>query len=64
MEKELDIETHRQFWATIAKQHDWYQEPFYVQVWVDPSTNEIYDSVSNRKLTEDVIIYEENEEWE
>lgn len=28
------IEAQRTFWAGIAKEHGWYQEPFYVQVWL------------------------------
>lgn len=53
------IEEHRQFWADIAKQNDWYAEPFHVAVWVDPRTNEIYDSLSYRTLTQDLEIVEE-----
>lgn len=48
------IEEHRQFWADIAKKHGWYAEPFYVQVFIDPDTKEIYDSVSFGGMTQDI----------
>lgn len=58
----MDIEKHRDLWAKIAKDNGWYYEPFFVQVWIDPETNEIYDSVSTRGFTQDHIIYEPEEE--
>lgn len=48
------IESARQFWAGIAKQHGWYCEPFYVQVWVD-SEGKVVDSVSTIGMSEDII---------
>ena len=57
------IETSRAFWAEVAKEHGWYQEPFYVQVWLSPD-GEVYDSVSTRRLTQDVIIQLTQEELE
>ncbi len=47
------IESHRKYWAKVAKANDWYVEPFYVQVWVDKEGT-IVDSVSYRGLTGDV----------
>ncbi len=51
-----DIEEARRLWGKIARQHGWYSEPFYIQVWVDKQ-GIIQDSVSTRNLTEDIIIY-------
>ena len=50
-----DIEAHRAFWAHVAREHDWYQEPFFVQVWRDMDGT-ITDSVSVRGMTQDMII--------
>jgi hypothetical protein len=47
-----DIEAHRAFWANIARENGWYEEPFYVQVWRD-FDGVITDSVSVRSLTQD-----------
>ena len=52
---ENTIEAHRAFWADIARKNDWYQEPFYVQVWQD-FDGTITDSVSTRELTQDWVI--------
>lgn len=56
------LNEHREVWARIAKAHGWYTEPFFVQVWVDPDTNEIYDSVSFTGITQDIVVVE-SEEW-
>ena len=53
------IEKAREFWAKVAREHGWYSEPFYVQVWVDPATGVMVDSVASRGMTEDVIV-----DWE
>jgi hypothetical protein len=58
----LDLEPHRARWAAVAKQHGWYTEPFFVQVFVDPDSKNIYDSVSFIGMTEDNIVFE-SEEW-
>lgn len=58
----VDLEKSRAFWAKVAKENGWYQEPFYVQVWVDPTTGLVKDSVSSRGMTQDVIV--DWEEWE
>lgn len=50
------IEDTRAFWAEVAKENGWYQEPFYVQVWLNPDGT-IYDSVATRRLNQDVIIH-------
>jgi len=49
------IEEHRAYWADIAKQHNWYKQPFYVQVWLNPDGT-IWGSVSTRALTSDAVI--------
>ena len=56
------VEKAREFWAKVAKDNGWYQEPFYVQVWVNPTTGVVMDSVSSRGMTEDVIV--DWEEWD
>ena len=53
-----NIEEHRAKWAEIAKENGWYQEPFYVQVWMNKE-GEITDSVSTRGLESDIIEKEE-----
>lgn len=55
------IEQHREKWASIAKENGWYQEPFYVQVWVNEE-GEISDSVSFKGMTQDAIVQEVREE--
>jgi hypothetical protein len=60
----LNIEQHRFAWAKIAKANGWYTEPFYVQVFIDPNTDEIYDSVSFRGMEGDIFVYESPEEDE
>lgn len=60
--KSIDIEEHREKWATVAKEHGWYSEPFYIQVWVDPDTLEITDSVATRQLDSDIIVWDLEEE--
>lgn len=55
------IEEHREFWANIAKQNGWYVEPFYVQVWMNPDTEEIYDSVATRDLPYDIVVHDYEE---
>ena len=49
-----DIETHRELWAQVAIEHDWYVDPFFVHVWIDEN-NEIVDSVSYKGLSRDVV---------
>jgi hypothetical protein len=63
MAKELNLEPHREKWAKIAKERGWFTEPFFVQVFVDPNTNEIYDSVSFTGIPADLVVYEEQGEW-
>lgn len=58
------IEEKREKWAQVAKENGWYSEPFHIQVWIDPNTGEITDSVASRKLTQDIIVLEEREEDE
>jgi hypothetical protein len=63
MTTEDKIEKERETWMRIAKERDWYTWPFYVQVWFSPA-GEVWDSVSFRGMTEDIIIedYVENDE--
>lgn len=49
-----DIDTHREFWAQVAVEHDWYIKPFFVHVWIDEN-QEIIDSVSYKGMSRDVI---------
>lgn len=57
-----DLEAHRGTWSNIAKEHNWHQEPFYVQVWVN-NEGTIVDSTSVRGLNKDYIIsYDTDEE--
>lgn len=53
------IEQARESWAVVAKKNGWYQEPFFIQVWVN-SDGTIEDSVSFRGMTQDIIINEED----
>jgi hypothetical protein len=53
-----DIEKHRALWADVAKKNDWYAEPFFVQLFIDPETGEVYDSVSFGGMTKDILHYE------
>ena len=48
-------------WSAVAKNNNWYVEPFYIQVWVD-SDGEIVDSVSVRGLYMDYVIDAETDE--
>jgi hypothetical protein len=52
------IEEHRKIWANVAKEHGWYKEPFFIQVWVNPD-GEITDSVSHPFMEHDYVV--ENE---
>lgn len=64
---ELDQETreqteyNRELWAAIAKDHGWYTEPFYVQVWINKYGN-VADSVAFRGMTCDIILPADGEE--
>ena len=48
------IEDHRAIWARIAKEHGWYVEPFYIQVFQNDA-GKIWDSVANRGMTQDYV---------
>ena len=52
------VEDHRTFWASVARKHGWYVEPFYVQVFQNEA-GEIWDSVSSQGMTRDYIVIEE-----
>lgn len=49
------VEKARDFWSKVAKDNGWYEEPFYVQVWIDKG-GEVLDSVSHRDMSRDFII--------
>lgn len=49
------IEDAREFWGRIAKQHGWYKEPFFVQVWVDQN-GKIIDSISTINMDRDYVV--------
>ena len=55
------VELHRSIWARVAKEHGWYREPFYVQVWVNPTTGVVTDSVSTTALTQDHVVWLKDE---
>jgi len=65
-EKQLEtLEEAREFWSKIAKEHDWYKEPFYVQLWVHDN-GDMDDCVSFQGLDQDIILpaREQNiEDW-
>jgi hypothetical protein len=51
---QVEINSHREYWAEIARSNGWYFEPFYIHVWVDDK-GEIVDSVSYRGLDRDIV---------
>lgn len=53
--KKKDIEARRKTWAKVAKENNWFTDPFYIQVWVDKDGN-IIDSVAFRDMTQDLIV--------
>jgi hypothetical protein len=53
------MEIHRSKWAEIAIANGWHSDPFFIQIWMDPKTNQIWDSVSFIGLDRDIIIKEE-----
>ncbi len=63
MSLELNIEKQRKIWAAIAKENNWYKEPFFVQIFVD-NNNKITDSVSFIGLERDLIVKSENKNKE
>lgn len=50
-----ELEKSRKTWATVAKNYNWFQTPFYIQVWVN-TKGVIIDSVSFRGLKKDLIV--------
>ena len=65
-EKQLEtLEEARGFWSKIAKKHDWYKEPFYVQAWIH-NDGSLDDCVSFQGLNQDIMLpaREQNvEDW-
>ena len=56
-----EIEKMRAFWAGVAKAHDWYVEPFFIQVWVNPDSHQVWDAVAFPDMTQDYITWEYDE---
>lgn len=57
------LEEARIFWADIAKENGWYEEPFYVQVWMNDN-DELDDSVSFAGLKQDILLKNRKEDDE
>lgn len=57
------IERHRKNWAEFAREHKWYSEPFYIQIWVNKN-GLIVESVSNLDMKQDIICCSEAEDKE
>jgi hypothetical protein len=49
-----ELEYHRNKWIAVARNNNWYAEPFFIQVWFH--NGEIVDSVSVRGLDKDYVI--------
>ena len=49
-----ELEYHRNKWIAVARNNNWYVEPFFIQVWVQ--NGEIVDAVSVRGLDKDYVI--------
>lgn len=52
-QKEFDH--HKKIWSAVAKNNNWYKEPFHIQVWVN-NQGEILNSVSVRDLEKDYVL--------
>jgi hypothetical protein len=51
----LEFDHHKTKWGAVAKNNNWYVEPFFIQVWVNQQGS-IVDSVSVRGLDRDYVI--------
>lgn len=49
-----DYNKHKDFWANMAKKRGWYQEPFFIHIWVN-GKGEIQDSVSYKGISKDYV---------
>jgi hypothetical protein len=49
-----EFDYHKNKWIAVARNNGWYQEPFFIQVWVH--NGEIVDAVSVRGLDKDYVI--------
>jgi hypothetical protein len=49
-----ELEYNRNKWIAVARNNNWYVEPFFIQVWVH--NGEIVDAVSVRGLDKDYVI--------
>ena len=52
--KKNEFDHHKTTWSAVAKNNNWYQEPFFIQVWVNKS-GEVVDSVGVRGLDKDYV---------
>ena len=64
--KQLEtLEDDRCICKTVAKNHGWYKEPFYVQAWIDKDGT-LDDCVSFQGLDQDIILPKrviDEEDW-
>lgn len=61
------LEKHRKGWIKVAKEHNWYRKPFFIQLWVDENTQKVVDSVylpEHAKSDLIVLVDEQNEREE
>ena len=49
-----ELEYNRNKWIAVARNNNWYVEPFFIKVWVH--NGEIVDAVSVRGLDKDYVI--------
>lgn len=54
------FEKYRKSWAKLAKENDWYSEPFFIQVWIN-SSGKITNAVSFRDIKQDWVCDDETE---
>ncbi len=51
----IEFDHQKTLWGSVAKNNNWYSEPFFIQVWVNKK-GEIVDSVSVRGLDKDYVL--------
>ena len=59
LEQREMIEEARMNWAEIARENDWYHEPFGLHIWVDTNNN-IIDILAHKDLKQDIVERENN----
>lgn len=50
-----NIETHRKFWAKLAKENGWYKKPFFIQIFKNED-GKIVDTLSHRDMEKDEVV--------